>query len=1243
LPRPARSRGGPLWLVLVAILIAGLFGTPAVSVAAGMDFKAPETASQLIQGEHPAAPQAVRRAADAFAPSIDPDIDAPDPGLQPTIHYEEARAHEHDRLDLPPGGRVTVGFSPRSTDNWTVDGRSPVSLPAGSASGKQMLDSRQGSTWTSGESHDASTGEEPDAQPAAAGGIATAGAVTTSGAGLLRQVFGFLPYWELSDTSTRLSYDVLSTIAYFSVGADSKGNLLKRNADGSITTGWRGWTSAKLTSVISDAHRHHTRVVLTLSVFAWTSSQKAKQAAILGSSTARLNLARQAAAAVRDRGADGVNLDFEPIASGYAEEFTAFVRTLRAELNKIRSGYQLTFDTTGYIGNYPLEAATASGGADAIFVMGYDYRTAGSSPVGSISPLAGPRYDLTDTVRAYLARVPASRLILGVPYYGRAWSTSSDRVNATNISGTKYGPSASVVYTTAVDYAGTYGRRWDSIQHTPWVAYRRQNCTATYGCVTAWRQIYYDDVTSLKQKYDMILRYGLRGVGIWALGYDGTRTELNNALASKFVHDTTPPTTGIRLLSPRQRNLGIIVGWTGFDVNGIRSYDVQVSIDAGGWRTWRTGTTATSDVYLGREGHGYAFRVRGRDNKGNLGSWTVANVWRSSPKLAVGGFAVATVDGLAMRTAPDTSATKTAELSRTDLVSVIGGPRSADGFTWWLVAGPLREWRPVSQVYEGLWVAAGPSASPYLIAGHAPSTALVDPIIGRLSFGGGNHSFSPNADGSRDVIQLSWRNAQALDSLRLDVYRPDGTLVDRVALADTAAGDQSYSWTGVVDGARLPDRAYAIALIGSAGSATYCAPSCRPVTASQIAAYGVTIDTVPPVLASSSISTTAFSPNGDGVKDSVATALTATGVDRWAFSASPIIAGVVGTPVQTASGMGPARTTWNGRRGDGTRAPDGRYRVTLRALDAAGNSVSRTWDVTLDTRPAVVTASLTLAAFSPNGDGAADSTRLSWTADERISGSIRVGRAGTTWRSWAISGAGALTWSGRDGQGDPLPDGHYTLSIGVRDPAGNLTVRNVLVLVDRTAGYLRWSPSLFYPQDGDRLAPAATASFRLARTATTTLRIYDASGAFVRTLWADRSLRAGTWWATWNGRNASGSMVPRGRYRLILTARSLLGTTKLSRSVVVDAFAISLSRSPLAGQTLTLTLRSAEPLSVGPRVTLSQAGRTVVTRSATALGDRRYAVTFALPAGVTGSATFSIAARDVDGHAVSQRLTVTVR
>ncbi len=55
------------------------------------------------------------------------------------------------------------------------------------------------------------------------------------------------------------------------------------------------------------------------------------------------------------------------------------LRSVRSELNKRRSGYQLTYDTTGFIGNYPLEASVKAGAADAIFIMGYDYRTAGSA------------------------------------------------------------------------------------------------------------------------------------------------------------------------------------------------------------------------------------------------------------------------------------------------------------------------------------------------------------------------------------------------------------------------------------------------------------------------------------------------------------------------------------------------------------------------------------------------------------------------------------------------------------------------------------------------------------------------------------------------------------------------------------------------------------------------------------------------------------------------------------------------
>src|SRR5439155_15373459 len=107
----------------------------------------------------------------------------------------------------------------------------------------------------------------------------------------------------------------------------ANGDLQRVNPDGSTTVGWSGWTSADLTAVINAAHANGARVVLTVQSFAWTSSELSRQKSLLGDTAARANLARQIAAAVRDRGADGVNLDFEPIAATYADEFTALVRS----------------------------------------------------------------------------------------------------------------------------------------------------------------------------------------------------------------------------------------------------------------------------------------------------------------------------------------------------------------------------------------------------------------------------------------------------------------------------------------------------------------------------------------------------------------------------------------------------------------------------------------------------------------------------------------------------------------------------------------------------------------------------------------------------------------------------------------------------------------------------------------------------------------------------------------------------
>ena len=76
-----------------------------------------------------------------------------------------------------------------------------------------------------------------------------------------------------------------------------------------------------MTNVINKAHQNHTRVVLTVQSFAWSSGGSTKQKALLGSATAGPALASNIARQIRDRGADGVNLDFEPLAAGYADEF----------------------------------------------------------------------------------------------------------------------------------------------------------------------------------------------------------------------------------------------------------------------------------------------------------------------------------------------------------------------------------------------------------------------------------------------------------------------------------------------------------------------------------------------------------------------------------------------------------------------------------------------------------------------------------------------------------------------------------------------------------------------------------------------------------------------------------------------------------------------------------------------------------------------------------------------------------
>ena len=156
--------------------------------------------------------------------------------------------------------------------------------------------------------------------------------------GLRKEVFGFLPYWMLTDSAlASMNYQLVSTIAYFSVNANMDGNLVK-GPSGSPTTGWAGWTSSRMTDVINRAHANGVKVVLTVTMMAWDSASANRQAQLLGSSVARSRLVNQIVTAVRARGADGVNLDFEPLATSLRDEYVSFVRQLKRAPGQPRRG-----------------------------------------------------------------------------------------------------------------------------------------------------------------------------------------------------------------------------------------------------------------------------------------------------------------------------------------------------------------------------------------------------------------------------------------------------------------------------------------------------------------------------------------------------------------------------------------------------------------------------------------------------------------------------------------------------------------------------------------------------------------------------------------------------------------------------------------------------------------------------------------------------------------------------------------
>jgi flagellar hook assembly protein FlgD len=172
-------------------------------------------------------------------------------------------------------------------------------------------------------------------------------------------------------------------------------------------------------------------------------------------------------------------------------------------------------------------------------------------------------------------------------------------------------------------------------------------------------------------------------------------------------------------------------------------------------------------------------------------------------------------------------------------------------------------------------------------------------------------------------------------------------------------------------------------------------------------------------------------------------------------------------------------------------------------------------------------------------------------ADEAFGGNARlIDRNGVTVRKWAFlpSTAQSWVWNGRNTAGALVPDDRYTLLVTGRDRASNSTTSQATVRVDRTIRYVTWSRSSFVPRSGQ----SARVAFALRRHASVTIAIYRGS-TLIRGIWTDRTLAAGAYGWTWNGRTAAGAFVAPGTYRALVTSRTWIGTSTFARNIIVKA------------------------------------------------------------------------------------------
>lgn len=268
---------------------------------------------------------------------------------------------------------------------------------------------------------------------------------------------------------------------------------------------------------------------ILISVGGWTWSTHFSDAALTEDS--REKFANSAIAFMLRHKIDGIDLDWEypglpgagnPHRPEDKEHFTALLKLLREKLEQLSIGnekYLLTIATAAsqaYLNHTDMKEAHQY--LDFINIMTYDFHGAWDQQTGHHANLTISNFDKSDNPRSAMravqehlqAGIPADKINLGVPFYGRWWNGVSP-VNHGVYQQTR-GGGGSYNYHTIADsliQTGRFEVLWDSAAQVPFLWNEIDSVFVTY-----------EDDRSIRHKASFVRERQLGGIMFWQFNGD---------------------------------------------------------------------------------------------------------------------------------------------------------------------------------------------------------------------------------------------------------------------------------------------------------------------------------------------------------------------------------------------------------------------------------------------------------------------------------------------------------------------------------------------------------------------------------------------------------------------------------------------------------------------------------------------------------------------------------------------------